>query len=1016
MRHGLVAAAIALALCVCASARNPQYTCVLLDDGGGTVPSSINSLCPDVGGVLWIGTDEGLFRLFGSDVIHITKDTEMAFPIPGDKVRKVFRDRDMIWLLTDGGIGGYDISEGIFHTAFSIRSDFVATSYLVVPDGILFGGSNSIWRFQYSTRKISPFVTFPDNVDFEVSGMYLWQDGDVLLFDKKGAALWTVRRSGLLTEADFQSDGAPFQSFYVDDAPSIWASRAGMGIQHFDHSGQLLRTYTTSNSKLLSDIVTDYSEVGFHLYISTEEGGIADIDTNDGSLSVLSKDPRVLNCLPCESVKMLAHSPSGELFAVRSVGGIVSVRETFIKSVACSDLFMVKPEGLLSLYQRPGDHIIWIGTNGDGVVSFDESTSHIALFPATDQARVYDICGFGPDKFLLSCGPRSVRVFDPSSGTFCPDPGIDAVNAGMSDKIVPALAVLEDDEVLVVSDFVYLLKDDGSYSKFSLPDELDPHSLSAVRCGDGLYIHDKKGIFRFDTDLSLFIKVCSSSGPDIISVDTDSQGRIWVLDASGLCFVRPGSSEMERVSNEMPSKPYSIKCDQLDRVWVTFDKVVCGYEPDTGSFSFFGEYDGVLKNEYAPNARLLSGDGNIFLAGVNGIVRVSKHMPKARPSSPDLELACVMEGDRIIQNVKTLSFSNDHGPIKMHFSDYDTAERHLKMYKFQITGPLGTKTFLKEVPYICFNSLTPGKYTIMGSSTDRQGRWTEPKLLVKFRVKQVWYRSFLILLLILLLLGLLIFWIMRKYRQTRKLTAMALNKERDAASRQEQLNFLVNLSHELRTPLTLVIGPLERIIRKRQDIEAEKLTPIYKNAERIKNLLDLAISTQEVMEGQIDMNYQSYELSRWIQSIARNFESEADACKVKLVLNLDVTLGRVDFDASKLYVILGDIILNAIKRSPAGSAVTISTKNVRSRSAFRICVSDKGDTFADADFDLMLLNYYSETEDKTGLGMGLAYAKVLIEGMDGSLGCFGNPDGGNSFWFELPKNAPHDLTVSTEVK
>lgn len=232
---------------------------------------------------------------------------------------------------------------------------------------------------------------------------------------------------------------------------------------------------------------------------------------------------------------------------------------------------------------------------------------------------------------------------------------------------------------------------------------------------------------------------------------------------------------------------------------------------------------------------------------------------------------------------------------------------------------------------------------------------------------------------------------------TQQLEAERLKKE-----------FTATLSHELRTPLTSIIGSLQLVtsgvVGDASGEIAELSAVAERNAQRLLDLINDLLDIDKIESGKFSLAYENVELSELVQESLILNKSFADRFRVGLEVRGDVPDVRVRVDRKRLMQVMTNLLSNAAKFSPEGSAVEVSTQSAKG--VVRVEISDRGPGIPE-DFRTRMFTRFAQadsttTRHKGGTGLGLAISKRLVELMNGHIGFDGRPGGGTVFHFELP--------------
>jgi len=202
----------------------------------------------------------------------------------------------------------------------------------------------------------------------------------------------------------------------------------------------------------------------------------------------------------------------------------------------------------------------------------------------------------------------------------------------------------------------------------------------------------------------------------------------------------------------------------------------------------------------------------------------------------------------------------------------------------------------------------------------------------------------------------------------------------EAADRAKD-EFLAVLSHELRTPLTSILG-WARMLRVGSLSEADQLRAlevIERSAQLQATLINDLLDVSRFMRGDVRLDLHSVELTPTVEAAVDGVRRDAGVKGVKLDCALGASSAAVMGDPSCLQQIVGNLLTNAIKFTPAGGRVAIQLERDARRA--HIIVRDTGMGIS-ADFLPHVFESFRQGEaarGHTGLGLGLAIVRRLVE-------------------------------------
>ena len=119
-----------------------------------------------------------------------------------------------------------------------------------------------------------------------------------------------------------------------------------------------------------------------------------------------------------------------------------------------------------------------------------------------------------------------------------------------------------------------------------------------------------------------------------------------------------------------------------------------------------------------------------------------------------------------------------------------------------------------------------------------------------------------------------------------------------------------------------------------------------------------------------------------------------------MALAAEPSPAAVDADPVRLQQILGNLLGNAIRHTPAGGRVTVTVAPPEAGSV-RFTVADTGPGFPAEELP-GIFDRFTKSEASGGSGLGLAIARDLVAAHGGTIEAANRPDGGAAVSFRLP--------------
>jgi len=228
---------------------------------------------------------------------------------------------------------------------------------------------------------------------------------------------------------------------------------------------------------------------------------------------------------------------------------------------------------------------------------------------------------------------------------------------------------------------------------------------------------------------------------------------------------------------------------------------------------------------------------------------------------------------------------------------------------------------------------------------------------------------------------------------------------------EQKTGFLHNVAHELKTPLTAIISSaeiLESELPSNTYNHRQKLIQNIKYSawlmdKRVAELLNLA----RIQIGSLGINPEYLEVNIIVKDTISQLLPLFKNKEQSLKLEIQNSLPKIKADRGQLEQILFNILSNANKFSPTGGNIIVRTKQVDD--SLVVEVQDSAPAITEKDSEKLFTPYYrgedvNKRQRISGLGLGLAISKKLVELHQGKIWYESKPNSGNTFAFSLPIN------------
>ena len=242
----------------------------------------------------------------------------------------------------------------------------------------------------------------------------------------------------------------------------------------------------------------------------------------------------------------------------------------------------------------------------------------------------------------------------------------------------------------------------------------------------------------------------------------------------------------------------------------------------------------------------------------------------------------------------------------------------------------------------------------------------------------------------------------------RRIRAESAQAEAESANAAKD-RFLAMLSHELRTPLSPIIHAVTLLEEDACPAHLrEAVATIRRNVRLEARLIDDLLDLARVRNDKLHLDMQTVDLHGVLREAVEICRPEIAARKIQLVEHFEATITHVQGDSARLQQVFWNLLTNATKFTPEEGTITVRTSGPDANKQLLVEINDNGAGIA-AEKLRRIFNAFEQAEvpAHTGLGLGLAICKALVERHHGQIEAWSEGAGkGSSFRIHLPCAQP----------
>src|SRR6478735_4015274 len=636
-----------------------------LTTANGLPQATVMTTLRDSRGFVWIGTEDGLMRFDGQQMVRYSRSQEGARSLPGNFIRQVVEDpnHDLWVAVKDAGLARWHRDTDRFETWSHEpqRSDSLSSNAV---RALVVDRTGQVWVattdagvsiLDPATGRFRHLRHDPESLDSlgsdEVYALLLDRSGDVWIGTAAGLDRWDADSGQIVRVRMRDTAGRAIRvqvtQLLQDKTDSLWVGTFDAGLMRVERDGRLRERYThrpgVASSLASNDVRALLRDASGNLWVGTDDG-----------------------------LDLLAPGSGRFIHYRRDGGDAESLRDSWI----------------MSLYQDDSG-LIWIGTRSGGVSRWNPRSWQMgALRPAwLREQPVFAFAG-APGGNVWVASLAGLFRFDSRTGAAT---GIDAIlgrRNALGDRRVTALKSARDGSLWIgmMADGLKRLLPDGRLQSFpvaagragaissggvmsvaeardgriwigtfgggtniidpaagtirQLPSGTDKGAVSGAEVtalledaqgrfwlgthGEGVSLVDAQGrlLRTFRRDLA---DPGSLPSDNVYALGKDKAGRVWIGTSSGI--VRTVDSEPKAQALQLAvvstgrggsEVAYGLISDPRGGMWISGNAGLLYLDPDSGATRVYHREDGLQGEEFSFGAYFRLRDGRICFGGPGG--------------------------------------------------------------------------------------------------------------------------------------------------------------------------------------------------------------------------------------------------------------------------------------------------------------------------------------------------------------------------------------------------------------
>ena len=994
---------------------------------------------------LW-SKDDNRFR-------NITMNDGLA----ANAVRNIVQDRNgFIWFGTDNGLCRYDGVKVQHYRINELGGNQYISSLLVTDDGLYVGTEKGVFLLSFERQSFEK-----QNLDIHsaVTSMTLDKEG-VLWISTLGQGVWQIiQKTSKVNHYDFKETSGSVAQVLIDNSNQVWTvTNWGTPVVHrlnrLHNRFEAVNLDFTENYNSLRMLQTKDGR----LWLGTWESGLLQLHSDGRVERVLN--PKLTNvgnhihtlferddhciCIGCDDgviclnpnthkwhrlieqqsladrfVYAITSDMEGGLWIGTFYGGV-----NYISPVGKRFEAFSMENGLhgnvIARFCEDRKGRMWVASDDGGLMCYSPKAQHFTNYPHQEllsRQNVHALCVDG-DELWIGTYTNGVIVLNVETGDLRHYMQAQAPHS-LDNSSSYAICCDSRGDIWVAT-MEGLNRFDRTRHDFERIGKVDALTIDIDEDRDGnLWLSTQGGgLWKYQTRNGQFKTYTHHEGDDLSLPDdqvncslVDESGRLWVGTLGGLCLYDSENDHFKLVSLDVPNHNIMGIVEDQGVLWLSTEKGIVKYEPK--QIQRFTLHDGLVSEQFQPNSCIKASDGRIYFGSTTGFNSFYPYQIKTNSVTPPVYITSVeimnreertAEGqplDLALTKEIVLDY-DDARMLTLSFASLSYCSPEKNQYAYILEGFDRDWNNVGNQNRATYTNIPAGTYIFRVKATNNDGVWSSDEATLTIIVHPPLWWSWYAKLFYLFLIVAAIWYYVRfrlkraEYRHQREM--QRLNEQKEKEVREARLNFFTMIAHEIRTPVSLIIGPLEKIMKR--DNPSEDMRVIDRNAHRLLELVNQLLDFRKVEQHSLVMHFAPQNIRQLMMSVSERFTPTFEQGNKSFTVDYPDEHFTAIIDKEAVTKVISNLLTNANKYT--NNEVRLSCQVDPDGEHFRIVVSDNGIGIREEDRSRLFEPFFQAQDNKPGTGIGLNIVKNIVDLHHGTISVSSEVGKGSTFTIVLP--------------